>query len=102
MPPAASAPEIAIRVRAAQRPALGEPLEGVPGDVDRRRRAIEDELREALADRRGGLEPGPGEAARQDEPVRSRATEDRALVGGRDPVLAAVGDAEGAIAHPRH
>src|SRR5689334_4670666 len=77
----ASPPEVAVRMRPAQRPALGEPLEGIARDVHGGGRAVEDQLRQALADRRRGLEPGPREPARQDEAVGPGTAEDGPLVG---------------------
>ena len=49
--PGASAPEHPIRVFADQQPPGLEPLQGVAGDVDGGRRAIEDQLGEAQPDR---------------------------------------------------
>lgn len=54
-----SAPQSAVRVVAHEKPAFGEPLKGVAGDVYGRRLAIEDEFRQASTNGWGGLEPGP-------------------------------------------
>src|SRR3954451_11693728 len=84
-----------------EKSAGGETIERVSRDVHRGGPTVEDELGQALADRRCGLEPGSREPAREVEALRPRLAEDAVLVRG-DPVLAAVARPQRPIGHPRH
>ena len=64
-----SAPEHAVWMVTHEQPAGVESIQGVGADVHGRRAAIQDELGEARADGRSGLEAGAGEAAREVEAI---------------------------------
>src|SRR5512143_457428 len=95
-----SVPGAAVSMTARNRPALGEALRRVDGQVDRGGPAIQDQLCHAQADCRRGLEAGAAETAIEVEAVWSGRTEHRMLVG-RDAVIAAVGRVQRAVLHDR-